>query len=124
MGQLVSVQPRRLTRQRESARWRGTGSCSSGSGGLKQDGKGGLLLLPSTHLLPLAPGGVRGMNSLAGELLSNYSESSTNLLFSAPYSDVALPKEGPARSLTEKAATRVPDMSATCLRPRPCRPMT
>jgi hypothetical protein len=70
------------------------GSCSSSSGGLKQDGKGGLLLLPSMHLLPLAFGGVWGMDSLMGEPLSNYSKSSTDLLLGALYSDVALPKRG------------------------------
>jgi hypothetical protein len=70
------------------------GSCGRGSGELGRDGKGELLLLPSTHLLPLALCGARGTNPLASELLSNYSESGTDLLFSAPYSDVALPKQG------------------------------
>jgi hypothetical protein len=70
------------------------GSCGSSSRGLEWDGKGGLLLLPSTHLLPFAFGRVQGMNLLTCEPLSNYSESGTNLLFCAPYSDVALPKRG------------------------------
>jgi hypothetical protein len=39
MGQLVSVGPGRLTRQRESARWQEMGSCSSSSRGLEWDGK-------------------------------------------------------------------------------------
>jgi hypothetical protein len=74
-------------------RWRGTVSCGSSSGGLRQDGKGERRFLPRTHLLPFAFG-VRGMNPLTSEPLSNYSESGTDLLFGAPYSDVALPKGG------------------------------
>ena len=52
------------------------------------------MLLPSTCLLPFAPCRVRGTDLLTGELLSNYSKSSTDLLFGAPDSDMALPKRG------------------------------
>jgi hypothetical protein len=70
------------------------GSCSRGGGELGRDGKGELLLLPSMHLLPLALCRAWGTNPLASEPLSNYSKSGTDLLFSALYSDVALPKRG------------------------------
>jgi len=74
-------------------------SCCSSSGGFKRDGKGGLLLLPSTRLLPLALCRTWGTDPLTSEPLSNYSKSGTDLLFGAPDSDVALPKRGAASLL-------------------------